>query len=168
MSTFRYTGSQITTHWMSVLVILFLLVTGSLVLADLPNTVEKIGNLRIHMILGGLAAILVVVRIILKKNSPKPDPISGSKRASAGHIALNIVVLLLVMSGVMLSLQSGAFDATFGNGTLPEDFFHYTPRKIHGLLSRIIMGLIALHILAALYHQLFLKDGLVARMFPGK
>ncbi len=168
MSTFRYTGSQITTHWMSVLVILFLLVTGSLVLADLPNTMEKIGNLRIHTILGGLAAILVVVRMILKKRSPKPDMISGSKLASAGHMALNIVVLLLVMSGVMLLLQSGTFDAIFGSGTLPEDFFNYIPRKIHGLLSRVAMGLIALHVLAALYHQLFLKDGLVARMLPGK
>lgn len=168
MSAFRYTGSQIAMHWTSALVILFLLVTGSLVLADLPNTVEKIGNLRIHTILGGLAGILVVVRMILKKRSPKPDMPSDGKLAKAGHIALNIVVLLLVISGVMLSLQSGAFDAIFGNGALPEDFFNYIPRKIHGLLSRIAMGLIALHVLAALYHQLFLKDGLVARMMPGK
>ncbi len=168
MSTFRYTSSQIAMHWASVLVILFLLITGSLVLADLPNTMEKIANLRIHTILGGLAGILVVVRMILKKRSPKPDITLGGKLANAGHIALNIVVLLLVISGVMLSLQSGAFDAVFGNGTLPEDFFNYIPRKIHGLLSRIAMGLIAIHFLAALYHQLFLKDGLVTRMMPGK
>jgi cytochrome b561 len=70
----------------------------------------------------------------------------------------------MAASGMLLSLQSGVFDAVFGSGVLPEDFKSFTPRKIHGLASRIAMGLIALHVLAALYHQFIVKDGLLSRM----
>lgn len=167
MQTFRYAKSQIAIHWLAAVLIAFLLVTGTLVLADLPNTAQKIGNLRIHIILGGLAGLFVIARIVLRKRLPAPPPVQGEKLARLGHMALNLVVLLLAFSGMMLMLQSGAFDAVFGAGTLPEDFKQFAPRKIHGLASRLAMGLIALHVLAALYHQLVVKDGLLARMGLG-
>ncbi|MEW6120523.1 MAG: cytochrome b/b6 domain-containing protein [Pseudomonadota bacterium] len=167
MQTFRYAKSQIAIHWLAAALIVFLLVTGTLVLADLPNTTEKIGNLRIHMILGGLAGLLVIARIILRKRLPASPAAAGIRLAKAGHMALNLVVLLLVVSGVVLSLQSGAFDAVFGAGVLPEDFKQFTPRQIHGLTSRLAMGLIALHVLAALYHQFLVKDNLLSRMGLG-
>lgn len=168
MTTFRYANSQIAIHWLSAVLIAFLLVTGTLVLADLPNTAQKIGNLRIHMILGGLAGLLVIVRIVLRKRLPVPPPVQGEKLARLGHMTLNLLILLLVFSGMMLALQSGTFDAVFGSGVLPEDFKQFTPRKIHGLASRAAMGLIALHVLAALYHQSIVKDRLLARMGFGK
>jgi cytochrome b561 len=168
MQNFRYALPQILVHWLSAVLIAFLLVTGTLVLADLPNTADKIGNLRIHLILGALAGLLVISRIVLRKRLPAPPPVQGEKLARLGHLALNLVILLLVFSGMMLALQSGAFDAVFGSGVLPEDFKQFTPRKIHGLASRAAMGLIALHVLAALYHQLIVKDGLFSRMGLGK
>lgn len=167
MQTFRYAKPQIVIHWLAAALIAFLLVTGTLVLADLPNTAQKIGNLRIHMILGGLAGLLIIFRIVLRKRLPAPLPVQGEKLAKLGHMALNLVILLMVFSGVMLSLQSGAFDAVFGSGVLPEDFKQFTPRKIHGLASRATMGLIALHVLAALYHQIIIKDNLLSRMGLG-
>lgn len=168
MQTFRYAKPQIAIHWLSALLIAFLLVTGTLVLADLPNTVQKIGNLRIHMIIGGLTGFLVIVRIVLRKRLPEPPPVQGEKLARLGHMALNLVILLLVFSGMMLALQSGTFDAVFGSGSLPEDFKQFTPRQIHGLASRAAMALIAVHVLAALYHQIVVKDGLLSRMGLGK
>lgn len=167
MQTFRYAKPQIVIHWLAAVLIAFLLVTGTFVLADLPNTAQKIGNLRIHMILGGLAGLLVISRIVLRKRLPAPPPVQGEKLAKLGHMALNLVILLMVFSGVMLSLQSGTFDAVFGSGVLPEDFKQFTPRKIHGLASRVAMGLIALHVLAALYHQTIINDGLLSRMGLG-
>lgn len=167
MQNFRYALPQILVHWLAALAILFLLVTGTLVLADLPNTAQKIGNLRIHALIGGLAGLLVIARIVMRKRLPAPPPVPGEKLARLGHVALNLVILLLVVSGAMLMLQSGALDALFGNGVLPEDFRQFTPRKIHGLASRLAMGLIALHVLAALYHQIVVKDGLLSRMGLG-
>lgn len=167
MNTFRYAKSQIAIHWLAAALIAFLLVTGTLVLAELPNTVQKIGNLRIHILLGGLAGLLVIARIVLRKRLPPPPPAQGEKLALFGHMALNLVVLLLVVSGMMLMLQSGALEAVFGSGALPDDFKQFLPRKVHGLASRLAMGLIALHLLAALYHQFVVKDGLLARMGIG-
>ena len=167
MPSVRYAKSQIAIHWLAAALIIFLLVTGNLVLADLPNTAEKIGNLRIHMILGVLAGILVIARVILRKRLPALPAVHGEMFARLGHMALNLIILLMVFSGAMLMLQSGALEALFGSGALPEDFKEFTPRRIHGLASRLAMALIALHVLAALYHQFVVKDGLLARMGIG-
>ena len=53
-------------------------------------------------------------------------------------------------------------------GALPPDFKAFALRKVHGLLSRLAMALIALHVLAALYHQFILRDRLLPRMGLGK
>lgn len=169
MPAFRYTQPQVAVHWLAAALIAFLLVTGTLVLADLPNTAGKIGKLRIHMLLGGLAGLLIISRIVMRRRFPAPPALAGHKLALAGHLALNLIVVLLAFSGVMLGLQSGAFAAVFGSGVLPEDFKPFTPRQIHGLVSRLAMGLIALHVLAALWHQFIVKDGLLSRMrFGGR
>ena len=39
---------------------------------------------------------------------------------------------------------------------------------MHYALSRLLMGLIALHVVGALYHTLILKDGLLRRMAFGR
>lgn len=168
MSTWRYARSQIAIHWLAALAIVFLLVTGTFVLAELPNTAPKVGNLRIHMSVGLLAGGLVVSRLMLRRRLPAPPPAAFERMARAGHVALNIVVLLLALSGMGLALQSGALDAVFGGGVLPEDFKAYALRPVHGLLSRLGMALIALHVVAALYHQFVLRDRLLARMGLGK
>jgi cytochrome b561 len=169
MQSFRYAKPQVAVHWLAAALIIFLLATGTLVLAGLPNTAEKVGSLLIHMTLGGLAGMLVIARIVMRKRLPSPPVLPGEKLARAGHMALNLVILLMAASGMMLVLQSGLLDVVFGSGVLPENFKVFTPRKIHGLVSRLAMGLIALHVLAALYHQFVTRDGLLRRMsFGGK
>ena len=41
-------------------------------------------------------------------------------------------------------------------------------RTVHYVVSRVLITLIALHIIAALYHALILRDGLLGRMFFGR
>lgn len=174
MQTFRYAKPRIAIHWLAALLIVFMLATGSLVLAELPNTAQKIGNLRTHMILGGLAGLLVLIRIVLGRVYPAPTAVAGDKPGRIGHrighighVLLNLIILFMAMSGMLLAFQSGALDAVFFGGVLPEDFKSFTPRQVHGILSRVAMGLIALHVLAALYHQFIVKDRLLSRMGLG-
>lgn len=54
-----------------------------------------------------------------------------------------------------------------GEGTLPPDFDTYPPRAIHGAFAGVLMALIALHVAAALWHQVVRRDGLMARMWFG-
>lgn len=164
MPSFRYATSQIIVHWVAAAAIIFLLITGTFVLSEMPNTLDKLSNLRIHMVVGALVASLIIARIVLRRRKPFPPQVKGQALARAGHTALNLVGLLLVASGVVLAVESGALQAVLGSGRLPDDFFDFTPRKVHGIASKVLMGLIALHILAALYHQLIVKDRLLARM----
>jgi cytochrome b561 len=168
MSAFRYARSQIAVHWLAALAIIFLLLTGTFVLSELPNEASKVGNLRIHLIVGLLAAALVVSRIMMRRRLPAPPPVAFERLAHAGHVALNVTVLLLAASGAGLMVQSGALDAVFGSGTLPPDFTVFALRKVHGLLSRLAMGLVGLHVVAALYHQIVLRDRLLGRVGLGR
>lgn len=168
MASFRYAGSQIAVHWTAALLIVFLLATGTFVLAEMPNAAPKVGNLRIHMVLGILAAVLTLARIALGARLPAAPKAHRSALARAGHVALNIILLLLAASGALLAVQSGALGAAFAGGALPADFMAFALRKVHGLLSRLAMALIALHVVAALYHQWFLRDKLLSRMGLGK
>ncbi|NLY27794.1 MAG: cytochrome b [Alcaligenaceae bacterium] len=167
MPSFRYAASQIIIHWLVAAAIFFLLITGTFILAELPNTPEKIGNLRIHMLVGAVVALLVITRIVLKRSKPAAPPVKGQALARIGHVALNLVVLLLAVSGMVLALQSGALQAVFGSGALPADFMEFTPRIVHGLASKVLIALVAVHVLAALYHQFIVKDRLLARMGLG-
>lgn len=168
MSGFQYARSQILVHWLSAVLIVFMLVTGTFVLAETPNTESKIGSFRIHMILGALAASLVVLRVVLRRSHPRPPAVVAEKWAHIGHMGLNLLVLLLAISGGVLAVQSGVLAAVLGSATLPETLEGWTLRKVHGLTSRLLMGLVAVHVLAALYHQWIVKDGLLNRMRPGK
>jgi len=167
MATFRYATSQIVVHWLAAAAIIFLLITGTFVLSEMPNTAEKLGNLRIHMLAGAFVALLIIARIVLRRRKPSAPPVKGQAMARAAHVALNLVVLLLAVSGSVLAIESGAIQAVFGSGSLPADFFEFTPRKIHGIASKVLMGLIAVHVLAALYHQFVVKDRVLARMGLG-
>lgn len=167
MPPFRYALPQVLVHWAAALAVLFLLATGTLVLADLPNTAQKVSSLRIHMIVGGLAGLLVIARIAMGRRMAAPPALPGDRLARAGHVALNLVVLLMLLSGAMLAWQSGALDAVAGGGALPEDFSRFMPRRVHGLASRLAMALVALHVAAALYHQFILGDRLLSRMRLG-
>lgn len=168
MNPFRYAPSQVTVHWLAAAAVIFLLLTGTFVLAELPNETQKVGNLRIHMLVGMLAGLLVIARIVLRRRNPIPSAVQGERVARLGHVALNLAVLVMALSGVMLALQSGLVEAVLGSGALPPDFTVYTPRKVHGLAAKVVMGLVALHVLAALYHQFSLKDGLLGRMWFGR
>lgn len=167
MQTFRYALSQILIHWVSTLAIFILLIAGTFILADLPNTVEKIGNLRIHILVGASVGVLVLVRIWLRRRKPAPPPTAGYKLARVVQVAMNLAILVMVMSGTVLSIQSGTFDAVFGTGALPADYMDYLPRLVHGIASKALIGLIVLHVLGALYHELVLKDRLLGRMGLG-
>ena len=167
----KYNFPQTVLHWVSAVLVVFLLMIGSLVLSELPNTdPNKITSLKGHMILGFLALLLTVTRIVWRKKSTQPAAVkTGStfldKSAGMAHIALNLIVLFVSMSGIGIALQAGLGEIVFlGNGLLPVNFFEFPARITHGLLTKVLLGLVLLHVIAALYHQFIIKDGLFKRI----
>jgi len=52
---------------MTVPLIILSLVMGTFVLAEMPNNLEKINSLQVHMIIGFVIGILTLIRIFVKR-----------------------------------------------------------------------------------------------------
>ena len=148
---------------------------GTFVLAQTPNdAVGKIDALRGHMIMGITIGALMLVRLIVRLRSSRPPAASTGHAAldrlgNLAHIGLYVLVFAMAASGGATALLSGLPDIVFGNtmAPLPESFFAYPPRIVHGWVAKALFLLIGLHVIGALFHQFSRKDRLLARMWFG-
>ena len=175
MKPSKYNTVQIALHWAVALMVLFMLIMGTFVLAQTPNSdPSKVAALRGHMIFGSVILLLTLVRLVWRRMSVQPDHAETGnglldKLGIAAHFGLNLLTLLVAASGIGIALQAGLPGIVFGGqGTLPPDLSVYTPRIAHGILTKLLAALIALHVLGALFHQFIIKDRLFARIWFGK
>jgi cytochrome b561 len=71
-----------------------------------------------------------------------------------------------VATAVLADLPSIVFGAS--GAPLPESFFVFPTRVIHGVIAKTLVALIVVHATAALYHHFILRDGLIRRMWFGR
>lgn len=171
----RYHPALVALHWLLAVMLIAVLAYGSLVMKDIPNaSPEKIDALRAHMIAGGLILLLTLMRLVVRVKTPHPPRAStgmawADRLAPLTHWILYLLVIVMAASGIAISVMAGLPGIVFGGaGTLPASFDAFPPRAVHGIVAKILMALIALHVLAALYHQFVRRDGLLSRMFFGK
>lgn len=170
-SNARYGSVAIAIHWLSAVVILALFVTG-LLAADQVDPQAQMALVRFHLPLGVAVLVLTLLRIVWwwvadrRPALPADQPEWQKLMARAVHIALYLVVLLLAASGIATLILSDALPAIIAGTTLP-DFETVLPRLVHGVASKLMLGLLAVHIGAALYHQFIRRDHLLARMGLG-
>jgi len=171
----RYHPALVALHWVLALLIIAALALGSLVMAKTPNTSPmKLEALSAHMSGGMVILVLMLIRLVIRASSAHPAPASAGHRlldrlAWVSHRLFYVTVFAMAGSGIIMALQTGLFDTVFlGEGKLPADFWAFPIRGVHYALSRLLMILIAVHIVAALYHALALRDGLLGRMFFGR
>lgn len=170
----RYHPITVILHWLIAVLMLLMLGFGTFVLDPMANTdPEKLSLLANHRLMGLIILGLTVLRIVLRFVLPAPDHAeTGNPMLDRlGMITpkvMNLLVILMALSGILLARQSGLSEALAGTAPLPESFSEFTPRVVHGILAKIIMALIALHVAGALFHQFFLKDRLFARLWFGR
>ncbi len=174
MSPQRYHPITVALHWIVAILMLMMLGVGTFVLEPMDNAdPDKLSMLSTHRLIGLVILGLTVLRIGLRRFLPAPDHAkTGSgfldKLGVAMPKLLNISVILMAVSGMVLGRLSGLSEALAGTAPLPETFFEFTPRIVHGILAKLIMAMLALHILGALYHQFLLRDGLFKRVWFGR
>lgn len=167
----RYSNSAILLHLVSGLLILFVLVTGSLVLSELPNTIEKINSFRVHMILGLIITFLTIIRIVVIAKSEKLEPLKVSsfrqKLIKFNHIAIYVVLLLIGLSGILLSKTSGLGEIVFfgSDAQLYESFKDYGVGIAHGVLTKVLLFLIVMHIVGVFSYKFKTKESILQRMW---
>src|SRR5215510_2313837 len=80
----RYHPAKVALHWISAVLILVALATGTFWLRATSNSSpDKIGQLAAHMALGVAILVLTVGRLVVRKITPLPGP------ATAGHVLLD-------------------------------------------------------------------------------
>lgn len=171
----RYHPLFVLIHWAVGFAIANLLLRGVLIMRYIPNSdPEKIDGLRAHMYAGTLVLVLMLVRLVVRRRSQLPPRATARNRhldwlARASHRLLYVLVIAQALSGLYMAVQTGLPDVLIlGRGSLPEDFWAFSIRSVHYVLSRLLMATIALHITGALYHTFILKDGLLRRMGFGR
>jgi cytochrome b561 len=170
----RYRPLQVTLHWLVVILVFALFVVGKS-MSRLPNDAEKLTPLALHMSLGTITLLVIVFRFVMRMRLPKPAHASTGNAlldwvGKIVHYALYALVFLMAVSGLSLSIQAGLILIVFGGSgaSLPADFFDFAARALHGFIAPTLLLLILLHLGATFYHQLALKDNLLARMWYGK
>lgn len=170
----RYGAIPITIHWLSAILFFVTIGTGFQAGNAIDPTV-KVAFLRIHIPTAIIALLLTLFRIVWWWFfDKKPLPARGSRLwqerlARAVHLALYIVILAMIASGIGMIALSGAGPTVFGESASPLPNFHnYPPRVPHGLGANLLLALLAAHVGAALYHHFIRRDGLLWRMWYGR
>ena len=104
----------------------------------------------------------------LRDGAPAPAEAGGAiamRAALLGHKLLYALLILLPLSGLLMIFQTGVLAAVIANdpAKLP-DLEKFTIHDLHGAIATILLVTVALHLAAALYHQIVLKDKLLRRM----
>ncbi|TVS02534.1 MAG: cytochrome b [Rhodobacteraceae bacterium] len=169
----RYHPALITLHWLLALFLIGALIAGRFILTPQDNAdPAKLISFTLHMGLGLTILALMLVRLGVRFSTAHPPrALTGQplpdRLAPLTHWALYAVAIAMSVSGIVMSRQTGLPDAVFGDGPMPADFDDVPARAVHGVLSMLLMALIALHVAAALWHQFIRRDGLMARMWFG-
>jgi cytochrome b561 len=91
--------------------------------------------------------------------------------AKLGHLGLYLLMFALPISGWVLSSAAGRAVSMFELFDLPDlvspdkDFAHNV-KEFHEMFADGLMVLLAVHIIAALVHQFYYKDGVLRQMLP--
>ena len=167
----RYHPALVVLHWLVALLVLLGLVMGTIGLKALPNSSpDKISALQGHMIAGGAIVLLTLLRLVVRRVTAHPPPAAtgfalADRLAPLAHGGLYLAVLAMAGSGIAVSIGAGLPAIVFGGqGSLPPDFSHLTARAVHGIVAKLLMALVALHVAAVAYHQWVRRDGLLSRM----
>jgi len=180
MTQVRYSLIQRVLHWLVAGLVLLSLTVGALLyvygfsgLRDtfgmgVTNTIYTYHKTAGVLILG-LMLLRVVARRTLGHPAPEPSLTAFQVRASeAVHLLLYVGVIGMAVLG-WLATGAGGFPVEFFSvrlpGVLPKnEALSGALFWMHGLVGLALVGLIAVHVGAAMVHWKVKRDGVMARM----
>lgn len=173
-----YSGGQKLLHWVIALMVFTLIPVGIyMVQRGAATGFDSVTNqlFTAHKTFGFLVLLLIVARIALRLKNGTPAPEAGLARpqviaAEATHGLLYVLMLAVPLLG-WLGVSAYGATGVLGGFHLPSLLGKNTPLgeailKYHSYAAFAMVGLIALHVGAALFHRLVLKDGVLRRMLP--
>ena len=167
----RYGTVAITLHWVTAAAILAMFTLG--IAADNAQADAARRTLLVpHIGLGICVLLLTLFRICWwafadrKPQHPPGMPAMQLRIATLVHALVYGFIIALAATGIVTNIAGGVIPAIVTGAPIPT-LDALGPRRVHGVLAYAFMGLLAIHIAAALYHQLVRRDRLLARMGIG-
>ncbi|MDE2401060.1 MAG: cytochrome b [Burkholderiales bacterium] len=176
----RYTGVAMLFHWVLAVAILGAF-SMALYVDELPLSPTKLKLLNWHKWAGVSILVLSVLRLLWRLSHRPPALPTPIERAMPGWQlgAYHAVHHLMYLLFFVVPLLGWAYSSAHGYpivwfGVLPLPDFVPVDKALaaaikpwHEISAFALIGLVALHVAAALKHQFIDRDGLISRMLPG-
>lgn len=171
----RYDRVSISFHWLT-LVLLVAMFWSAWARAGVEDASRAAWLLTLHrsagMLVWTLTLLRIVWRILFAAVPPLPPAVSTPQyvAARANQLGLYLLLILQPITGFLQTIWRGKPFALFG-ATIPaiaprdKDLSHLF-HQVHETGATVLLVLIGMHALAALFHGLVRRDGVLDAMLP--
>lgn len=179
--TTRYNTVAIVLHWLLALVILSMFGVG-IYMTELPFSPQRLKLYNYHKWAGVTFLALTLLRLLWRVTHRPPTlpnaitrsmPDWQNRAYHATHHLMYLLFFAVPLVGWAYSSAAGFPIVWLGQIPLP-DLLQVNKelaeliKPVHKWLALALVALAALHVAAAIKHQLVDRDGLLARMLPGR
>ena len=169
-----YSSGSKLLHWL-IAVIVILMLSFGYILEDVPEQYRSTAYM-FHKSLGLTVLFLMYVRIFMiwfTGKPPLPESVPFLQKMISRLVQYSFYVLLIAMPlcGWIMSVAADYIPTYFGLFKVPlpiepNKALASLMQEFHETMAWILIGLIILHILAALKHHFIDKDNVLKRMLP--
>jgi cytochrome b561 len=162
-------------HWLIVALLAIQYVIGW-AMPDIHRGTKTEGLIAWHLWVGALIVLVVVARVLWRLTHPVPllrdnVPAWQHTLARLTHGLLYLILVVLVGLGWVNASARGYSVTLFGIMPLPAiapegSRFGMAAGDVHSFVGWCLLALVGLHVAAALYHRLILRDQVLQRMLP--
>lgn len=172
----RYDNVAIVFHWLLVLLLVGAFGVGTY-MSDLPFSIQRVKLFNWHKWAGMTILALTLLRLLWRLgHTPPPQPPAPhwqQRAATLTHAAMYLLCLVIPLVGWAYTSAAGVPVVLYGVLPLPDLLAKDKEladliKPWHAALAYALAALVLLHVAAALKHHFIDRDGLLARMRPGR
>jgi cytochrome b561 len=161
-------------HWLIVLLLVAQYTIG-MIMPHIGRHTPDEGYVAWHLSIGATILFVIVLRLVWRLAFPvrlhATTPKWEGYLSLFTHLMLYLLVLAMTLLGWAAASARGWAVKIFGVLTLPPlaekgARWGYLAGDIHNKLIYVLLGFVALHVTAALYHYFVRRDGVLQRMLP--
>ena len=170
--TKKYTNTFSAIHWIHAAILIFILIGATLNLPDLPAKGGDLSPFKGHMILGIVASILTVIRLLMLWKQPTLKPLDmGAFRETLVRWNHRLIYLFLILTGASGLATANSTNlgevVIFGNNPSVyngPDGITATLGSVHSASAYILMALIAMHVAGVIFYMIKSKENILGRV----